>query len=344
MTKSPSRKNQNEISHNYLKGSNLAQRELEVLEDACKKSGFIVNKLVGRSSWWGSSEIGAFHYDGNFQGKRAVIKIQGVKPLVSEAYMINSFKKANQSKTIRPPYLYANLPWDESKRYEALILEFIEGDLVIHLPTNKTEVKRFFELYQEYQENCLNSPWLDQPEGTISEKIIDNFAKWRETSTRIYPEHSLRKNEDKDLIDSAVTALVHGYQNIEPQFMHGHLSDGDLYQVDNQVVLLSNLYWSWRPPFYDAIFGYHWFMYHLNDVENITTENIEKQRDLWLEQIYSLPQTQGQNRKLLNLALLERATAGLNLDALSTNPDKPISKYLIEETRKQIKKLLKELS
>ena len=85
------------------------------------------DKLVSRSAWWGSSEIGAFHYAGEFEGKKAVIKIQGVKPSLSEIYMIDSFTQTNESKIIRPPYLYTHLPWDDQKRYEALVLEFIEG-------------------------------------------------------------------------------------------------------------------------------------------------------------------------------------------------------------------------
>jgi len=44
--------------------------------------------------------------------------------------------------------------------------------------------------------------------------------------------------------------------------------------------------------------------------------------------------------KLLRLALLERATAGLNLDALSIDPKKPITEYLICQTRENLQMLL----
>jgi hypothetical protein len=57
-----------------------------------------------------------------------------------------------------------------------------------------------------------------------------------------------------------------------------------------------------------------------------------------------LPQAQGDNKRLLSLALLERAVAGLNLDVLSINPNKPISKYLFKATRKQIMELISELN
>src|SRR5258708_6572144 len=341
MTKKPARKEQNEIAHNYLKGSDLQEREKEVLKDASEKLNFKPSKLIGRSSWWGSTEIGAFHYSGEFDNKKAVLKIQGVKPSISEINMINNFAKTNKSKLVGPPHLYASISWDEEKRYEALVLEFIEGEKVIKTPTNKKEVDEFFEIYEDYRNNCLSSPWIDKPNVSISQKIADNFSKWQEASFKIYPDHPLRKSGDKDLIDQAVQILISSYKNIEPQFMHGHFSEGDLYKVGNQIVILSNLFWSWRAPLYDSIFAYHWFIYHLNDVDMITPQKVEKQRSIWLDKIRNLPQTQGkENQKLLNLALLERAAAGLNLDALSANPDKPITKYLFEATRKQIKNLI----
>lgn len=275
-----SKKEQNEISYKVLEGSDLAEREQEVLKDAIERTGFVPTKLIGRSAWWGSSEIGAFHYIGEFEGRKAALKVQGVKPSISEIYMIESFAKTNRSTLLRSPYLYSTLPWDDQRRYEALIMEFIEGDTIVHIPMNQAEVDRFYQLYQNYKTNCLQFPWVDKPEETISYKVANNFAKWREASFKIYPNHPLRNKNDKELIDRAVEILTKEYKGVEPGFQHGHLANSDLYQVGDQVVVLSNLYWSWRPPFYDAIFSYHWFMYHLNNVDGITPKEVEQQRSL----------------------------------------------------------------
>lgn len=342
MNKPLGKNEQNEVGHNYLQGLDLAEREEEVLADASRRTGFVPDKLVSRSSWWGSWEIGAFHYAGEFEGKKAVLKIQGVKPSLSEIYLINSFANVNKSKLVRPPHLYASLDWDEEKRYEALVLEFIEGNRVVQTPATAAEIQKFFEIYENYRANCLQAPWVDRPDRTISEGIVSAFVKWRETSFKIYPSHPLREDSDKDLIDKAVAVLEKGYQGVKPEFMHGHFSERDLYQVGDQVVILSNLYWSWRQPLYDAIFGYHWFMYHLNTVDGITPKEVEAQRKLWLDKIKS--QVHGNNKRLLNLALLERATAGLNLDALSADPNKPITRYLFESTREQMQELISKLS
>lgn len=330
---------QNEISHIFLQGSDLVEREEEVLEDAATKTGFVPQQIIGRSAWWGSTEIGAFHVSGEYQGKKAILKVQGVKPAISEIYMIESFARTNKSRVLRPPDLYTSIPWDNQRRYEALVMEFIEGDTIIHLPTNPREVQRFFQLYQDYRTNCLQNPWVDKPKESIPDKIKGNFQRWRQSSLRIYPNHPLREDGDDNLINQAVEVLIRGYQKVEPQFQHGHLADADLYRVGDQIVVLSNLFWSWRSPFYDAIFCYHWFMYHLNDVPQISPNQVESQRDLWLSQIYNLVKT-NDKRTLLQLALLERAAAGLNLDVLSADPNKPITRHLIESTRKQIRELI----
>ncbi len=336
-------KKQNEISLKFLEGSDLLEREQDVLKDASQRTGFIPTKLLQRSSWWTSKEIGAFHYLGNYKGKEAVLKIQGIKPETSEIYMIESFARTNKSKILRPPHLYASLPWDDERKYEALILEYVDGERIISTPTNNSEVDKFFELYKDYRANCLNIPWIDKLNETISQKIEKNFSKWRDSSFKLYPSHPLREEGDKDLIDEAVKILIREYQRVEPEFQHPHLTESDLMQMSDQVVVGSNLYWGWRAPLYDAIFGYHWFKYHLADVENITVDKVAEQISLWLSRIESLPEVK-ENQKLFKLAMLERYTAGLNLDALSVDLKSPVAKYLVDFTREGVKNLISELS
>ena len=331
---------QNKISHLFLDGSDLQGREAEVLEDASKKLNFIPKKLIDRSNWWSSKEIGAFRYEGEFKGRKAVLKIQGIRPTTSEAYMIKSFAKANRSKILRPPLLYDYLPWDEKMRYEALVLEFIPGKKIVNSPTNRNEIKAFFNLREEYKRNCAINPWIDKPSESLSGEIKINFTKWREASYKLYPTHSFREKDDEKLIDQAIEILEKAYRGVESEFQHGHFSAGDLYKVsENEIVILSNLYWSWKPPFYDAVFGYHWFVYHLANLKNATNKLVEEQRGIWLREINKTAKTD-LDKKFLNLALLERAAAGLNLDALSVDLKSPIAEYLVEETRESLKELI----
>lgn len=336
-------KEQNDVAAGFFKDSDLHKREEAVVQEASALTGFKPDHLLGRSAWWGSDKIGAFHYAGTFEDKEAVLKVQGVRPATSEITMIENFAVANKSTVIRPPHLYASVPWTDEKQYEALVMENVGGKPIISTPTTLEEIAEFYRMYQEYRANCLAAPWLEKPTEPLSQKVQTSFANWRKASREIYPDHPLRASADDALIDQTVAVLARGYAGVEPEFMHGHFGANDLYRVGDQVVLLSNLYWSWRQPFYDAIFGYHWHMYHLASVNGITPEAIEDQRTLWLDHIEPLAQGNDQ-RKLLNLALLERAAAGLNLDALSVDPNNQVAPYLVDATRKSVEQLLEEVA
>lgn len=350
MTKAQELPSQNDISASYSSPLDLRKRSSEVLADAVSRLSFTPEKLLSESGWWNpNGPLGAIHYFGTFEGKDAVLKIQGVKPSVSEADMIQSFARNNSSALIRPPHLYAALAWDDTRSYEAIVFEHIHGPRLVPTPATREQIQSFFNVYTEYRQHCLQNPWVQRPALTLSESVKTAFQRWRSASFSIFPDHPLRKAEDQSLIDAAVNTLITGYSGVEPEFVHGHFGETDLYHQGDNIVLLSNLYWSWRAPLYDAVFGYHWYMYHLASADSITPSEIEAQRHLWLsaitERVQALPIVNPSKTPadLLRLALLERAAAGLNLDSLSLAPQIPLSAYLVEETRKEVARLLNEL-
>lgn len=332
---------QNEVSKGTSSGVNLKERIPEIIDEVSKKSGFVPNKLISTSSWWNKSTgVGAFHLNGKYKGNSAVLKIQGVKPATSEVFMIESFKNQNESEIVRPPKIYANFPWDEEKGYEAFILEDVGNDLVITPPTNKETVETFFNHYREYRLRCRNKPWLEKSDVELDKVIKSKFDQWSEASRKVFPDHPFREKGDEKLVKQAVEVLTQNPKWLTLEFVHGHFSARDLFKVDNQIVVLSNLYWSWRTPYYDLIFAYHWFIYSLSDVENIEPYQIENQREMWMKEMEAV----AEDKTLLKYALLERAAAGLNLDSLSVDIKKPIASYLVDRTREITKDLIKELS
>lgn len=336
---------QNQISDTYFQETDLAEREGVIVAEVEQRTGFVAGKLLGRSSFWGSEKIGAFHYAGTFQGKDAVLKVQGIKPTTSEIVMLQSFAQSNTSRIIRPPHLYAALPWDEEKRYEALVMEDVKGEKVVSCPAVESEVGRFFELYQDYSAHCVQKPWVVRPDMSIAAGIAHNFQKWTTAAEEVHKNNPHRQLEDVELAKQAQAVLVREYENVPLEFQHGHFSADDLYQVGEEIVLLSNLYWSWRPPLYDAVFAYHWYVYRMaNAVDDVTPQQVEEHRELWLSHIRLLPQTQGTNARLLTLALLERETAGLVMDALTVDPVRPIAAYIMDSTRTRVQELIRELS
>lgn len=330
----------------FTSGSDMSSREAEVLEDIITKTGFSPKEVIWRSSYWGTGQIGAVHYLGEFESRPAVLKIQGVKPEISEIVMIEQFATQNRSKTIRPPKILSTLSWSDSAGYEALIMEHVTGKKVLESKQLQTieNIATFLKYYLEYRQNCLpKKPWLPKPEQPNWGETVDKLIA---ISQKAYPDHPFRQVEDFELVRKAGQLLAGIYLRVPLEFVCGHFSVEDLIYQENQVVLFSNLFWKWKYPFYDAVFGYHWFMYELGNVEEITSDQVEQQRELWLSQLLDLPWVREslQNLRLAKAALLERATAGLIIDSFLVDKNRPIAKYLVDSTRGQVKKLVSELT
>ena len=330
-----------------FEGKDMSKREKENLNDIVKLTSFIPDEVIFRSSYFGTSQIGAVHYSGEYKNTPAVLKIQGVKSEISETFMIKHFSAQNQSKLVRPPKILAALKWDDAKGYEALIMEKVTGKKVIqsgNLQT-KTSIQEFFRIYKEYRKKCINKPWLSKPK---KEKYGKNhLANMKKMVKKVKPGNPFRKPTDLQLIEKAVKALNRAWQKTDIEFLHGHFSTEDLIRQGDEVVLFSNLFWKYKYPFYDAVFAYHWFIYTLAEIKGITPGQVEDQRKLWLKEIYSLPRVKksSKNKRLLKAAFLERAIGGLLVDSIAyIDESKPIAGYMVSSTRKQLKKLLSELS
>lgn len=325
------------LAHEDMRG-----REQEILLDINSITGFKKEKEIWRSDYVGTGRVGAVHYQGMMGGRHVVLKIQGVKPVISEAYMIEQFQKQNRSKLIRPPLIFDYLPWSEEKQYEAFVMELVTGRRVVESGKilTKENIAEFFQIYREYKINCVTKPWLTLPnkEGLIDE-LLDRLIKMSE---EVKPTSRLRDEGDKELVREAGEVLKKVYLNTELEFCHGHFSVEDLMYQGDQVVLFSNLFWKWKYPLYDLVFGYHWEMLTLARVEGITSETVEEQRKKWKDEMLKVAKEidSENHEKLFTTALLERAVAGLMIDTHAyLDETKPITRYLVEQQRQEVKDL-----
>lgn len=194
-------------------------------------------------------------------------------------------------------------------------------------------------VYTEYRKNCIpREPWLPAPQPP---DVTTTLHKGWQLSAERYPQDARRHPNDRQVVESATHTLAHFYQDVPLQFLHGHFSVEDLLRQADQIILFSNLYWKWKYPYYDAVFGYHWYMFTLQHVPNITAEQIERQRDIWMSELLALPEiTDATQRRLLYGALLERAIAGLVLDSFLVQPTHPLAEHFTQTQREQIVLLL----
>lgn len=306
----------------------------KTLTEAVNLTGFKPIKNIWKSTYWGKG-LGATHYLGEFKGKKAVLKIQLVKPKVSEVFMISEFSKINKSSLIRPPKIYMTVPWDDKNNFEVIIMEYVKGQQIIndHKLVTTNDVITFMKYYKNYKSYCIPEiSWIEKPPKINWQ---ENLEKLYKTSLETFPDSSLRKDGDYELAKKASQKLSKIYESVDLEFMHGHFSCKDLVFEDdtkNKVVLFSNLFWKWKMPYADAVFAYHWFMFELARIDNITPKNIDEQKNIWLTEIYKV----SDNKKLIDAALLERAVAGLILDGLLMDDKKETSKYIMDSLRERI--------
>jgi hypothetical protein len=334
-----------DTASSFLNGVDLKTREKSVLEDVTKKTGFVVLKTIWESTYYGSNQIGAILYKGQWQNQSAILKIQGVKPELSEIVMVDGFALQNKSLLVRPPKFYATLPWDDGLEYEAIVMEEVLGKKVIDSKQLQTEetLNTFFKIYEEYRLNCINTPWIGTPGDLISGG--EEVEKLKKMLLKLKPESPLRKNDDWALAERARAVINKVWLGKKSQFMHGHFSAEDLIYQGNEVVLFSNLFWKWKHKFYDAVFAYHYCMINLSHIKEVDPMVFDSQRKLWLQKIEGLRLVENDDdQKMLKAALLERMVACLLIDGIVfVNESSPVANHLLESTRVEIERLVKEL-
>jgi hypothetical protein len=338
---------QNEFTEGFFQNTDLRGLENEMIEQVRTDMGFQPEEIINRSTWWGSERVGAFQCAGTYEGKPAILKVQGVEPSSSEIDAIDAVNSATSDAAIRAPFLYANRRWDANKGFEALIVEQITSDKLVHLPTTEIEVQKFFDLYTNYSSKLKPNPWIEKPTISYGEIVQRNTKDQLEASMRNYPNHPFRKPSDSAIIAAAVEVVTDHYKAVNMLFQHCHISTDDVFLpngIDPRHIFTSNFVWGWRPKFYDAVVAYHHFPRLLIDRGlHVTEEMVAMQTNWWKKQIAAIPKN-NEERTLLHTVMLELAINRLAIDDLTVDPKNPLAGYLIESTRRDIMHLTTELS
>jgi len=337
---------QNDVTEMRNLGDDLNPRWKGILTSIVEENGFSPDwQEVRKSQWWKTGKIGAVSINGKFENQDAVLKIQGTKPNTSEADSIKSFEEQNESKVIRAPKVLFSKPWTEIGAYEALIFEKIEGGIIVEdRPVPEKQLNRFFEVYKDYKQNCLNKPWVKRPK---SWKYSIQFQNWLRAVENMQKLDKYSEEGDMKLALKGVEIIENNLSINDMEFMHGHVAIGDFIEVSkDEVVIFSNLFWGWRIPFYDAVFAYHWWMLGMHHKGGLTEKFQENERNKWFDKIFNLDvvkQRKG-GEKLVNLALLERAVPALMVDRFMIDlEDEHSSRIVINGARKELQRLIKVL-
>ncbi|KKT74044.1 MAG: hypothetical protein UW71_C0037G0008 [Parcubacteria group bacterium GW2011_GWB1_44_7] len=305
----------NRITEKYFTQDDFSQREADVLAQVTAETGFVVEKEIFRGTIYDKGKVGSLIYKGTLDSKSAVLKLQGLKPEIDEGEIVRHFTDQNQSKLVRVPTLYTHKPWAEERGYGYLITEYLDAPKIFEMPfADAGQMRDFARFYQEYRTSALTRSWVE-PE-TKKDSLVFTVRRvdhWRKIS-----EHKKWLNlEDYApyLVRYYPLAVKH-LPSIPMVFCHGHLTANDIYRLpDGSFVVLSNLFWSYRPQWYDLAFNIWNCLMHIRDV-SYTFEQLLKYVEEWLAAYRDIPvakQDKDFERKM-SILLLERTMGAILVD------------------------------
>lgn len=253
----------------------------------------------------------------NKEGKTAVLKLQ-LKPLpYDEGFIIRHVAGRCNSKHIRTPVIYADQPWEPVKGYGYLVFEDLSSlpDLWTHDVTDEQDRKRHKDFLRPFFSDVLPmEAWLPKPFADLKTKAKEAFHHFQEISLKS-SHHHVEEDEVEQMAERYFLCIDQG-ESEDLHFTHGHLSGKDVKynEKDASFTLLANLYWSWRPEYYEIVFPIWVDLMHIRD-KNLTFQAFLKRVEdwcaVWREGVFDHDPSA---RRAFWLRLLERAMLTVMLD------------------------------
>jgi hypothetical protein len=272
----------NKITEKYFEHENFNDRAKTALKDIITKTKFQPETEIFRGQIYDNDKVGSLIYKGIWQDKPAVLKIQVLQPEIDEIDIIERFNSQNESTRIRLPRLYDGLKWNAQNGYGYLILEYVDAPKIYQPPfADAEQVLEFCALYQEYKTNCLRKPLFTKEPNELSSLVysaqrISHWVKIAQTKAQ------LSENAVK-CAERYLSLAGRHMPSIAMEFMHGHFTYDDIYKLSgNEYVLMSNLFWSYRPEYYDATFHLWAGIKSLRD-RSVNTDQIIKYLKSWID-------------------------------------------------------------
>ena len=305
----------NKITEKYFKHANFADYEKRVLDEITTKTNFQPEKEIFRGQIYDKDKVGSLIYKGAWQDMPAVLKIQGLQPDVDEIDIISRFNNQNESAKIRLPKLYDGSKWNKKDGYGYLLLEYVNAPQIYQPPfANQEQIKNFCALYQEYRTKCLREPLFEREPNEQSSLVFtaQRVSHW----TKIAQSKGHLAEADIKNVEKFLSLAGIHLPAIKMEFMHGHFTYDDIFKLsNNEYVLMSNLFWSYRPEFYDTTFHLWAGIKSLRD-QSVTVEQAKEYLQNWLEEYKKLPvvmQDADFERKF-NMMMAERCIGALLVD------------------------------
>ncbi len=301
----------NKITEKFFTQSDFSTELKRALDFVIKKTGFRPKQEIWRGLIYEKNKVGSVIFDGLYNNQPAILKLQGLKPELDEASLYKLFARHNKSKKIRLPRLLGSQKWNKKLGFGYQIQEKLTGTTIFNMPqATKSQMKLWAEFYNEYRTKTVSNPfWKAKNEPKIFFALrLNNWIKickhkkmWEEI------EIGQRVKSFKKIITTNTDKMPF-------LFSHGHLTANDIIIQDNKFVLLSNLFWSWRPKYYDLAFNLWACLLKLPS--NTSFKKAVQLVDAWQATYKTIPWVKKQNDfdKLFHLMISERLIGSIVVD------------------------------
>ncbi|MFA6429398.1 MAG: hypothetical protein WCV84_02760 [Patescibacteria group bacterium] len=292
----------------------FARRVPEIIQIVCSNTGFIVRQELFRGQVYDADKVGSVLLQGVFGDRPAVLKIQGLRLDEEEVDGMRAFMAQNTSEWIRIPEIYAHEPRQEEWGYGYTIMECIDGVPLFDrsCPSSKDR-ETFARFYQEYRTKAITKPWIVPPQESTKEFVLFRVEKWRALCAH---KGYLAPEQYEPFVARFCEIVGQVGQTVPLVFCHGHLTSTDIVRdAQGQCVLFSNLFWSYRPQWYDLAFNVWsvWMSMPEGEVSPVRAKQILEE---WRATYRTIPvtQTDASYERTLDFVLLERVMGAILAD------------------------------
>lgn len=304
----------NRITEKYFDQEDFSVHADRVLKEIAGQTGFTVDREIFRGVIFDKNKVGSIIYRGQWKNQPAVLKLQGLKPEVDEAWMIEQFVAQNKSPRIRPPQVYLHQPWSAEHGYGFTISEFVTAPKIFEMPfAGDQEIVSFADFYQEYRTRAITAPWLPDPVQDSAQFVTDRLDHWLKINNA---KKRLAPIEYEPYVVRFQKIVLPRLSGVPLVFSHGHVTANDIFvSSPGNYIIMSNLFWSWRPRWYDLAFNVWACLQHIR-TPNYTFVDMLRYVDKWRRSYDLLPvtKTDPQFREHWLAIMLERLIGAIVVD------------------------------
>ena len=275
-------------------GENLITKALHDIEERTEWHVSDKEKFAGvQGIYYDSQKVGSFFVEvENKKGVKGVLKLQ-LRPLpFDEGFIIRFIGGQIKDSTIKLPKIFLDNCWNEKDGYGFVIFEDLSRlpNLWEVMPSTQNDRENHKKFLKEFMQNILPiKEFVKKPKESFIDQLKESFAHHYNVA-----QHSNHRHIDDGEVQLYKEKYFNALEKLEfndLHFTHSHLTGLDV-KVDkknNKYILLANLYWKWRPLYYEIVFPV-W-----NDLIRIRNENLtlkeflealDNWNHLWRSDIY----------------------------------------------------------